>query len=433
MTEGTIHNMLTHAWKKSEPGFALVSAESVTPEAVRWLWPNWLSLGKLQLLAGSPGTGKTTIAVSLAATVTRGASWPDDGQAAPGDVLIWSGEDGMADTLLPRFLAAGGDRRRLHFVGDVNESGHSRPFNPATDLQRLIDATRYMRDLKLVVLDPVVAVITGDSHKNSETRRDLAPLVSLAEQLDVAVLGITHLSKGTTGREPMERVMGSIAFAAVARVVLATVKARDRKTPHRLVRAKSNLGLDHGGLEYSLMGVPVPGHDFLAQRVEWGQRLDGSAHELMAIEAPDEEEQARAEVMAFLQDQLAGGPVATRELRAAAAANGYKWRTVERAKTDLGVTAKKGVGGLWYWARPAEANPATNPTTGQQHRHSPDSGGVVDGEAERQVRELEESIARQRETVRILGSTGQSTAEAEQLLESMGEALEALKWRLRRK
>jgi len=236
MTEGTIHNMLTHAWKKSEPDFALVSAESVTPEAVRWLWPDWLSLGKLQLLAGSPGTGKTTIAVSLAATVTRGASWPDGGQAAPGDVLIWSGEDGMADTLLPRFLAAGGDRRRLHFVGDVNESGQSRPFNPATDLQRLIDATRYMRDLKLVVLDPVVAVITGDSHKNSETRRDLQPLVSLAEQLDVAVLGITHLSKGSTGREPMERVMGSIAFAAVARVVLATVKARDRKTRHRLVR-----------------------------------------------------------------------------------------------------------------------------------------------------------------------------------------------------
>jgi hypothetical protein len=226
----------------------------------------------------------------------------------------------------------------------------------------------------------------------------------------------------------MERVMGSIAFAAVARVVLATVKARDRRTPHRLVRAKSNLGLDHGGLEYSLAGVPVPGHDFLAQRVEWGQRLDGSAHELMAIETPDEEEQARAEVVAFLQDQLAAGPVATREVRAAASANGYKWRTVERAKTDLGVTAKKGVGGLWYWTRPGEANPATEP----QHRHSAEGGGVVEDEAERQVRELEDGIARQRETVRILASAGQSTAEAEQLLESMGEELEVLKWKLRR-
>ena len=190
----------------------------------------------------------------------------------------------------------------------------------------------------------MVAVINGDSHKNSETRRDLQPVVNLAEQLDVAVLGITHLSKGSTGREPLERVMGSIAFAAVARVVLSTVKARDRRLPHRLVRAKSNLGLDQGGIEYNLIGVPVPGYDFHAQRVEWGQRLDGSAHQLMAIEAPDEEE-ARSDVMAFLQDLLGRGPVATREVKAAAAANGYKWRTMERAKTDLGLSAKKGVGG----------------------------------------------------------------------------------------
>jgi len=92
------------------------------------------------------------------------------------------------------------------------------------------------------------------------------------------------------------------------------------------------------------------------------------------------------------------------------------------------VTAKKGVGGLWYWARPGEATSAPS----QQHRHTADGGGVVDGEAERQVRELEDSIARQRETVRILASAGQSTVEAEQLLESMEEELEALQWKLRR-
>ncbi len=252
--------------------------------------------------------------------------------------------------------------------------------------------------------------------------------MSLAEQLDVAVLGITHLSKGSTGREPLERVMGSIAFAAVARVVLATVKPRDRRLPHRLVRAKSNLGLDHGGIEYTLLGVPVPGYDFHAQRVEWGQRLDGSAHQLMAIEAPDEEEQARGEVMAFLQDLLGRGPVATREVKAAAAANGYRWRTMERAKTDLGLSAKKGVGGLWYWALPSETNSATE----QQHRHSADGGGVVGGEDDQKIRELTGAIAHQQETVRILASTGQSTAEAEQVLAAMGEELEALQWRLRR-
>src|ERR1051325_4084244 len=133
MADGDILSMADRAWQRGDKDFDLVSAAKVKPEPVRWLWPDWLSLGKLQLLAGSPGTGKTTIAVSLAATVTCGAAWPDGGRSEPGDVLIWSGEDGMADTLVPRFLAAGGNRRRLHFVGDVNESGQSRPFNPATD------------------------------------------------------------------------------------------------------------------------------------------------------------------------------------------------------------------------------------------------------------------------------------------------------------
>jgi len=94
------------------------------------------------------------------------------------------------------------------------------------------------------------------------------------------------------------------------------------------------------------------------------------------------------------------------------------------------VTAKKGVGGLWYWALPSGANAATE----QQHRHSADGGGVVGQaiEGDRQVRDLKDAIARQQETVRVLASTGQSTAEAEQVLAAMGEELEAVPWRLRR-
>ena len=250
----------------------LMSAASVKAERVRWLWDGWLAHGKLQLVAGSPGTGKTTIALSKAGTITVGGQWPDGTRAEKGDVLIWSGEDGIADTLLPRFLAAGGDPKRLHFAGDVRERGRSRPFDPATDMPKLVAACRTLPELKLIVLDPVVAAVTGDSHKNTETRRGLQPVVDMAAELDVAVLGITHLSKGTSGRDPLERVAGSIAFGAVARVVLATVKSADPDAPRRLVRAKSNLGPDTGGFEYTLFGAPVPGHDFHAQRVEWGRR-----------------------------------------------------------------------------------------------------------------------------------------------------------------
>src|SRR5690242_13204412 len=266
MADDNILDLRDRAWNKRD--FELVRANRLTPEPIRWLWPQWLAQGKLQLLAGSPGTGKTTIAISLAAAITTGRDWPDGGAPPKGDVLFWSGADGTTDTLLPRFLAAGGDAARLHFAGDVTEGRRSREFDPAADFSRLVTAARELPDLRLVVLDPVVSVITGDSHKNGETRRDLQPVVNLAKELDVAVIGITHLSKGTSGREPLERVVGSIAFSAVARIVLATVKSRDPQQPHRLIRAKSNLGADRGGIEYQLVKADVPGHDFHAQRVD---------------------------------------------------------------------------------------------------------------------------------------------------------------------
>jgi putative DNA primase/helicase len=448
MADDNIIGMADRAWTESKSHFEVLPATRFKPEPIRWLWPQWLARGKLQLLAGSPGTGKTTIAVALAAAVTTGAAWPDGGHADLGDVLFWSGEDGIADTLVPRFLAAGGDLNRLHFAGDVTDGRRSRAFDPAEDLPRLIAAVRDMRDLKLMVLDPVVSTVTGDSHKNTETRRALQPIVDMATKLDMAVIGITHLSKGTSGRDPLERVAGSIAFGAVARVVLATVKARDPKHPHRLVRAKSNLGLDHGGIEYNLLAAPVPDFDFPAQRVEWGQGLEGSAHDLMSIEQ-DEEENAISEAGAFLKDLLAEGPTPTREVRAAIMANGHKWRTVERAKSDLGVKATKGVGGGWYWSLGDEPLPggdqhrrlierggvAANPASPLDNPASHDGGGgVVDEERayrrdrlEFEIGELENDIRRKKEQIGILTSYERPTTDQKLELFQMERKLKGLR------
>ena len=150
MTDGTIRDHIDGAWH-DKPEFELLPATRFKPQAIRWLWPQWLALGKLHLLAGSPGTGKTTISVSLAAAITTGAAWPDAGPPETGDVLFWSGEDGIADTLVPRFLAAGGDPGRLHFTGDVGEGRRRRTFDPAEDLPKLIAKARDLSDLRLVV------------------------------------------------------------------------------------------------------------------------------------------------------------------------------------------------------------------------------------------------------------------------------------------
>ena len=165
--------------KKPAPvldGVVLVNGADLTPEPIAWLWPEWLALGKMHLLAGAPGQGKTTIAIGFAATVTIGGRWPDGSRCDPGNVLIWSGEDDPADTLLPRLLAAGGDRSRIYFVQGSRINGELLSFDPARDMQALETQAERIGNVRLIIVDPVVSAVTGDSHKNTETRRALQPL-----------------------------------------------------------------------------------------------------------------------------------------------------------------------------------------------------------------------------------------------------------------
>jgi putative DNA primase/helicase len=173
----------------------LTCGASLTPEPVCWLWKHWLALGKFHLLAGAPGQGKTTIAMGMAATVTIGGRWPDGTICDAGNILIWSGEDDYRDTLLPRLIGAGANRNRVFFVDSTRVGDEVRPFDPASDTRTLLQAVEAIGGVRLIVIDPVSTAIQGDSHKNSEVRRGLQPLVDLAETAKAAVLGITHLSK----------------------------------------------------------------------------------------------------------------------------------------------------------------------------------------------------------------------------------------------
>lgn len=260
-----IEDVLAGAEHRRPPqadGVQLVRGDVLKPEPVRWLWDGWLALGKLAILAGAPGTGKTTIALSIAAAVSSGGLLPDGTRCPVGDVLIWSGEDDPADTLTPRLHAAGADLTRVHFVVDVLEKGQHRPFDPASDTPDLLAAARNLPNLRCIILDPVVSAVAGDSHKNTEVRRGLQPLVDFANATGAALVGITHFSKGGQGQDPAQRVTGSIAFTAVARVVLVVAKVHDAEGSERriLARSKSNIGPDEGGFCYTLEQVEaLPG------------------------------------------------------------------------------------------------------------------------------------------------------------------------------
>jgi putative DNA primase/helicase len=341
----------------------LMNGSEIAPIAIRWIWKGWLAEGKLEILAGAVATGKTTIAIDLAATLTSGRKWPDGTKAEIGDALIWSGEDDPEDTLLPRFLAAGGVRERIHFVKGVLVNGNKRPFDPSTDMTVLLAAARTIPDLKLVIVDPVVLMVAGDSHKNTEVRRSLQPLADLAIAIPCVAVGITHLTKGTAGRDPIERVTGSLAFAAGPRLVLIAAKPLDAEQKRRLVRVKSNIGPDGDGFEYSLVQEPLVGWEGLSgQRVLWGDPLTGTARELLNdIELLKDEVAAtprRSSAARFLLTLLAQGPVPVAKVREEADAAGHSWRTMQRAQGELGVVSvKDGFSVGWSWRLPADVPP----------------------------------------------------------------------------
>lgn len=338
----------------AEDRVVLLNGANIKPEPIRWIWKDWLAQGKLHILAGAPGQGKTTIALSFAATVTSGGLWPDKSQASAGNVLIWSGEDDPKDTLLPRLLAAGADPSKIYFVEGCSRLGKLDAFDPSVDMRALEAEAFKVGDVKLLIVDPIVSAVSGDSHKNTEVRRALQPLVELGHNLDAAVIGISHFSKGGQGSDPAQRVVGSIAFTAVARVVLVAAKVRSQDGEERkvLARGKSNIGPDDGGFEFELsQSEPITG--IKASFVKWKSSLTGSARNLLEESSKDCLGSLGTEAQDFLVLTLSSGSMPVSEIEEKAHGAGITFSAVKRASAQLGILKQKnGFQGSWLWSLP---------------------------------------------------------------------------------
>lgn len=327
--------------------------------SVTWVWPGWLAEGKLHILAGAPGTGKTTVALSFAAIVSAGRSFPCGHKTQPGNVLFWSGEDDPQDTLNPRLLALKADLKNVYFVTSIQEKSGTRVFDPGTDMPALKQKALELGNVKLIVIDPIVSAIRGDGHKSNDVRRGLQPVVELASEIGSPVLGITHFTKGSAGSDPLERVVGSQAFGALARVVIVASKEASQEEgvePRRFIaRAKSNIGPDGDGFNFTLSPTELDSHKgVVATSVEWKEQLKGSARELLGVvEQQNQDASSQTGIQfakSFLETLLSHGPVPVLTIKEKASERDISWRTLERAKKELDIEAlKTGVKDGWSW------------------------------------------------------------------------------------
>jgi hypothetical protein len=352
----------------------------VQPEKIEWLWPGRIAIGKQTLIGGEPGLGKSQITAALAAAVTTGGAWPcDEGRAPLGSALILSAEDDASDTIRPRLDAAGADVSAVHLISAVRQSDGNgrRTFNLQVDLALLEQAIKRIGNVRLVIIDPVSSYLgKTDSHKNADVRGTLEPLGDMASRLRVAVISITHFSKGA-GQSAVNSFIGSIAFIAAARAAFIVTRDPDNNDPTRrlFVQAKNNLAGDSGGLAFRVEQHLV-GKDIVASAITWeGERIDRTADEILAANREGSEKPERSEAEEFLRDVLSGGPCLATEIKSQATAACLAWRTVNRAKRDLGIVSTpkadpspepgKPPRVQWWWSLSTEPGSPRMPPTSQ--------------------------------------------------------------------
>ncbi len=323
---------------------------TVKSTPVSWLWPGRIPRGKVTLLCGDPGLGKSFVTMDMAARVTSHQDWPDAPTPLkqPGSVLVLSAEDDPSDTIRPRIEAAGGDPSRVLVLEGVKREGGggSKGISLTVDIDMIEQALASMERPRLVIIDPISAYMgDADSHNNTEVRGILAELSRLAGKLGPAIVCVTHLNKAPGGKA-VYRAMGSLAFTAAARIAWQIAKMPGDEEKRAMVLVKSNLPDVGKGLAFRLSQDE--------NRNGFVQWLDTSLEisaDFMEEGAPGEGD-AVPEACAFLRSTLAAGPRPAQEVIADAEKNGIPLASLKRAKRLAGVRSWRGSGGRdrpWVW------------------------------------------------------------------------------------
>jgi len=316
-----------------------VRMADVAPEAVEWLWKPYIPLGKMTLLEGDPGIGKSWATAALACAVSLGRGLPGDmGSSEAGNVLMLSAEDGLADTLRPRLDAVGADVSRVFAVSEpltFDEAGMLRFEEAIAD-----------RKPTLVTVDPLFAFTGGkvDIHRANECRTVMARLAAIAERHRCAIIAVRHLGKSRGMGHALNAGIGSIDLVAAARSVLLAGKDPDDETIRAITQIKSNLAPTGPAIGYALRG----GEFF------WTGESDLTPERILSYAPGESERPALDEAVEFFRDALGAGEREISEIRTEAKQAGISESTLRRARERLGIkTRREGIPGMkqrFFWS-----------------------------------------------------------------------------------
>lgn len=338
-------------------GVRYVIAADVRPERLRWLWRGRIPLGKLTMVDGLPGMGKSLWTVDLAARVSRGDEMPDGTRpdfTGPAGSVLFCVEDGLSDTVRPRLNAAGADVRRVVFPIEIEEPGET-PRLPTINDVRTIGEMIEEVGAKLVVFDPFFAYLPSDlasMNSNQDVRPFMLGLARVAEERQVAIVLIRHLNKGDS-TSAVERGGGAMALIGTVRAgLLIAPDPRDRE---RVIVAvsKKNLARELPALAYR------PVDEGNSVRIVWEGEAGYTADQLLDPAARKAfEPSAEDAAIVWLREALAGGERLASEVEAEAArASTFGVKALRAAKKELGVVSSKhGLGGPWFWRLPEDGD-----------------------------------------------------------------------------
>ena len=346
-----------------EPKLKLINMDSVEVEQIEWLLYPFIPYGKVTIIQGDPGEGKTTMVLQIIAKLTRGEpifpvtdttmkikekrsdevdsgndgldgedNMQEQSSMSPVHVIYQTAEDGLGDTIKPRLLAAGADCSKVMVIDDSDQ--------PLTMADVRLEEAIVQTKAKMVVLDPIQGFLGAnvDMHRANEIRPLMKRIAVLAEKYHCAVILIGHMNKNSNGKSSY-RGLGSIDFQAAARSVLIVGRVKDEPEVRVVCHTKSSLAPEGTSIAFRL----DKNNGF-----EWIGEYDISADELLNGDGRGQKSQTAKK---FLLEILANGGMTQKKIAEEAEARGIKSKTLWNAKRELEIDSVKR-GKQWYWMLP---------------------------------------------------------------------------------